>query len=374
MEQRLANWLALKQAQGVGNLLFKRLIDRFGSPEGAFRASRDELAQTQGMTRRAVEGVMRRDIPREAPGEIRRTLQRGFRIITLTDSDYPPLLLQIPDPPPLLYVHGKLDTAADHVAVVGSRNATEYGMEAARRICGDLASRGVTVVSGMAAGIDTAAHLGTLEGKGKTIAVMGSGFDHIYPRENRGLFHQIARSGAVITEFPLGAKPEPRHFPIRNRIISGMSLGTVVVEAARRSGSLITARLALEQNREVFAVPGHIHSFKSAGTHALIKQGAKLVEHAGDIIEEISPLMTGPGKRAEQRDGDQAPPPPVRLSAEESKVYQSLGTSPAHIDELVRKISMDPGRLSSILLQLELKGAAKQLPGKRFSLNSLSGS
>ncbi|VEN75101.1 DNA protecting protein DprA [Candidatus Desulfarcum epimagneticum] len=371
MEKRLANWLALKQTPGVGNLLFKRLIDRFGSPGEVFGASRDELARVKGMTRRAVEGVMRRDIPVQAPAEIRRTLQRGFRIITLTDPDYPPLLLQIPDPPPLLYVHGKPDIAADHVAVVGSRNATEYGMDSARRICGDLASRGVCVVSGMAAGIDTAAHLGALEGRGKTIAVLGSGFDHIYPRENRGLFHQIARSGAVITEFPPGTKPEPRNFPIRNRIISGMSLGTAVVEAARKSGSLITARLALEQNREVFAVPGHIHSFKSAGTHALIKQGAKLVEHAGDIIEEISPLMTGPGTRAEQRDGEQAPPP-VKLSPEEFKVYQSLGTSPAHIDELVRKISMDPGRLSSILLQLELKGAAKQLPGKRFSLHAPS--
>jgi len=255
------------------------------------------------------------------------------------------------------------------VAVVGSREATGYGTAAAKRICRGLVSKNITVVSGMAVGIDTAAHLGAIEGKGKTVAVLGSGLEEVYPRENRRLFHKIAENGAVITEFHLRAKPEPHNFPIRNRIISGMSLGTVVVEASKKSGSLITARLAAEQNREVFAVPGNIHSFKSSGTHGLIKQGAKLVEHTGDIIEEISKLMTveGEAESSKKPDEDNL----AELSFEESSVYKNLGAYPVHIDELVRKISIEPGRLSSILLQLELKGLVSQSPGKLFSVDRI---
>ena len=226
-------------------------------------------------------------------------------------------------------------------------------------------SLGLTVVSGMARGIDTAAHTGALIGKGKTIPVLGSGFEKVYPSENLTLFRKIAENGAVITEFPLMTDPDPYNFPIRNRIISGISLGTVIVEATKRSGSLITARLAAEQNREVFAVPGSVQSFKSTGTHTLIKQGAKLVEHAQDIVEELSQIIhaqatdkkTAPGKMEIE-----IPP----LSREESIVVELLEPYPVHIDTLVRKLSMESGKLSSILMRLELKGIVVQLPGKFF--------
>ena len=374
----LLNWFALKHIPGIGNLLFKRLFDRFKSPDLVFQASGEELRQIPGMRARCVDAILNYKRSDKISEEIERALKKGFSIVTMADVNYPPLLLQIPDPPPFLYVHGKLEPWVNNVAVVGSRNATDYGVEITHRLCGDLVSQGIVIVSGMAAGIDTAAHLGAIMGKGKTAAVMGSGFERIYPNENRALFDRIAENGAVITEFHLRAKPEPHHFPMRNRIISGMSLGTVVVEAARKSGSLITARLAAEQNREVFAVPGNIHSFKSSGSHSLIKQGAKLVEHAGDIIEEISNVMVD-GDRSPRLNGaygfketsglkkqadDNLIP---ELSSEESAVYESLGAYPAHIDELVRKISMEPGRLSCILLQLELKGVARQFPGKLFA-------
>ncbi len=219
----------------------------------------------------------------------------------------------------------------------------------------------------MAKGIDTAAHQGALDGRGRTIAVLGSGFERVYPSENIALFHRIAESGAVITEFPMKTEPDPHNFPRRNRIISGMALGTVVVEATKKSGALITARLAAEQNREVFAVPGSIHSFKSMGTHTLIKQGAKLVEHAQDIIEELSallPVAAAKEPAIQKADQNQAP----LLSSEESAVIQTLGPYPVHIDDLVRQLSIEPGKLSSILLRLELRGMVQQAPGKLFSV------
>jgi DNA processing protein len=221
----------------------------------------------------------------------------------------------------------------------------------------------------MARGIDTAAHEGALMGKGKTIAVLGCGLDRIYPAENRKLYHRISENGAVISEFALMTEPEAHNFPIRNRIISGISLGTVVVEASKKSGSLITARLAAEQNREVFAVPGSVQSFKSIGTHTLIKQGAKLVEHVQDIIEELGPFLetqipiAGGLKQPDETGAIKA-----SLSSEEAFVHQILGPYPEHIDDLVRKTSMETGKLSSILLKLELKGIVQQAPGKLFSV------
>jgi DNA processing protein len=219
----------------------------------------------------------------------------------------------------------------------------------------------------MALGIDAAAHEGALAGHGRTVAVLGSGLGRIYPTQHLRLFERISASGAVVSEFPLQAEPDAHHFPIRNRVISGMSLGTVVVEAGKNSGSLITARLAAEQNREVFAVPGSVQSFKSVGTHTLIKQGAKLVENVQDIVSELGHFLTD----AQPGSGPQ-PPPPIekrhRLTAEEADVYKALGPYPLHIDELVRKLAMDAGRLSGILLQLELKGIVMQQPGKLFSV------
>jgi DNA processing protein len=293
--------------------------------------------------------------------EIEAAGRGGFRIVTLSDPAYPRLLREIPDPPPMLYVHGELEGLERPIAVVGSRHATAYGVDTTHRLCADLAAVGCTVVSGMAVGIDAAAHEGALAGGGRTVAVLGSGLAKVYPPQHRRLFDRIATRGAVVSEFPIDADPEAHHFPVRNRIISGMSLGTVVVEATRNSGSLITARLAAEQNREVFAVPGSVQSFKSTGTHTLIKEGAKLVENVQDILSELGYAAAPPDVRAVR---SQTHPP---LTAEETDVLGALGPYPLHIDELVRTLSIDAGTLSGILLHLELKGLITQQPGKFFS-------
>ncbi len=360
-------WLDLKSVPGIGNLRFKRLVDRFGGPEAALAAPERELTRVDGISPRLAGAIRTHRTPAGLERELDKAAALGFRILSQADPDYPPLLLQIPDPPPVLYTYGDLGGVSRAVALVGSRQAGRYGLQTTRRLAGDLAEAGITVVSGMARGIDTAAHEGALERGGRTVAVLGSGLDRIYPYENRELYHRIARSGAVVSEFPLGSAPEPHRFPIRNRIISGISLGTVVVEATAKSGSLITARLALEQDREVFAVPGNIHSFKSAGTHRLIKQGAQLVESARDVLELLSHAMRGriADPRAErERMLDNLP----AMTPDEARVFHALGPDPIHIDDLVRQVAMPPAQLSGILLQLELKGVVHQEPGKRFTI------
>lgn len=361
-------WFYLKSVPGVGNLLCKRLIERFKSPENVIQASDQALLQVSGLTVRHVAAIKNHKMPDSVDAELALAASKNYRIVTLTDSSYPRLLRQIPDPPPYLYVYGQLDSDSANLAVVGSRNPTGYGLTTTRSLCESLSAYQLTIVSGMARGIDTAAHLGALASRGKTIAVLGSGLERIYPAENRELFHRIAENGAVVSEFPLRAEPEGHHFPIRNRTISGMSLGTVVVEATRKSGSLITARLAAEQNREVFAVPGSIQSFKSTGTHTLIKQGAKLVEHAQDIIEELAALIQFEEDPLHKPAG-KAGRALALLSDDEVCVFKALEPYPVHIDDLARKISMDAGRLSSALLKLELNGLVCQAPGKLFSIN-----
>ncbi|MFC1814973.1 DNA-processing protein DprA [Thermodesulfobacteriota bacterium] len=363
--EKVLPWFALKSVPGIGNHLFKRLIDCFESPELVFKASPKELLQVDGMSNRLTRTIKQHTVPETVQKELDLVIQKGYRIVTMADPDFPPLLREIPDPPPFLYVFGSLENNPKNIAVVGSRNATRYGISTTQRLCSDLAFLGMTVVSGMAKGIDTAAHEGALMGNGKTIAVLGSGLEKIYPAENRKLFYQIAENGAVISEFALMTEPEAHNFPLRNRIISGIALGTVIVEATKRSGSLITARLAAEQGREVFAVPGSISSFKSTGTHSLIKQGAKLVEHSQDIMEELTHLLKTP-TAPDNITPDKAMPPP--LSPEETMVFQALEPYPVHIDDLVRKLSMEPGKLAGILLKLELKGIAQQSPGKFFSI------
>ena len=360
-------WFYLKSVPGVGNLLYKRLIDHFKSPQTVLEATEQDLLQVNGLTPRHAAAIKHHN-PEGVEAELALAQKKDYRIVTLTDSNYPKLLREIPDPPPFLYVYGRLEGHSANLAVVGSRNATGYGLRTTKDLCASLASHNLTIVSGMARGIDTAAHEGALAAKGQTIAVLGSGLERIYPEENRRLFHRIAENGAVVSEFPLMAEPEAHHFPIRNRIISGISLGTVVVEATRKSGSLITARLAAEQNREVFAVPGSIQSFKSAGSHTLIKQGAKLVEHAQDVIEELVPFVPfnqglvsiSPDHTHKNLD---------LLSDDEIRVYQALDPYPVHVDDLARKISMEPGNLLSILLKLELNGMVQQSPGKLFSVS-----
>ncbi|MDL1963235.1 MAG: DNA-processing protein DprA [Deltaproteobacteria bacterium] len=376
--KNLLPWFALKGVCGIGNYIFKRLFDRFGAPELVFEASQDDLLRIKGITPRIVSAINKRTIPESVKKDFDLVMKKGYQIVTMSDPAYPSLLLQIPDPPPFLYVFGNLGNSIKNIAVVGSRNATSYGISITKRLCEELSALDFTIVSGMAVGIDTAAHTGTLMAKGKTIAVLGSGLEKVYPHKNLKLSHKIAEQGAVISEFPLLEKPEPHNFPIRNRIISGISLGTVIVEATKKSGSLITARLASEQGREVFAVPGNINSFKSIGTHGLIKQGAKLVENTQDIVEELSHYLTTtnvlnnkvkhedkPEDKPEDKTDKLKPP---SLPLEEKLVFDALDSYPVHIDDLVQKTSMKPGKLSGILLKLELEGIVHQAPGKLFSV------
>jgi DNA processing protein len=344
-------------------------MDRFGSPERVFQASPGDISGVEGVSARLAGAIHRHPLTDAVKKELDLIDRSDYSIIPMNDPGYPALLLEIPDPPPFLYVYGNLGDCMGNIAVVGSRSATPYGRATAERLSSEMAAAGATIVSGLARGIDTAAHRGALAAGGKTIAVLGSGLERIYPAVNHDLFHEIAASGAVITELPLKAGPDGHHFPVRNRIISGISLGTVVVEAARKSGSLITARLALEQNREVFAVPGSVRSSKSAGTHYLIKQGAKLVEAAADVFEELPPTAKLSADAPPKAAGTTEAPlqEAMALSPEERQVMDALNPYPVHIDVLVRQLDMEAGRISAILLQLELKGLANQAPGKMFS-------
>lgn len=364
----LRPWFALKRVPGVGNLIFRRLVERFGSPQAVFNAGDPELLTVKGVTARVAAAIHGYRVTDTADRELEAVRQNGYTIVTQTDPRYPPLLRQIPDPPPFLYVYGSLPATGLNIAVVGSRNATAYGISTTRQLCMDLVRQQANIVSGMARGVDTAAHSGAIAAGGLTVAVLGTGLNRIYPRENMPLFHQIAENGAVVSEFSLDTGPDAHHFPARNRIISGMCHGTVVVEATGRSGSLITARLAAEQNREVFAVPGNIHSFKSVGTHTLIKQGAKLVVHAGDVVEEFQHIQSFTQALPSPAQPDLPP-----LTDEEAMVMDCLEADPVHIDDLARRLALAAGRLSGLLLQLELKGLVAQSPGKQFSLNSGAG-
>lgn len=362
--ETLLPWFRLKRVPGIGNHLYKRLIERFGSPQRVFDAAADTLRQVEGITPSLVRGIHRRPVFDPIARELDLARQHRIGIITFADSEYPALLRQIPDPPPILYAKGRLISDADRLAVVGSRKATAYGMSIAERLAGELCGCGLTVVSGMARGIDTAAHHGALKSGGRTIAVLGSGLLRIYPAENRRLFEQIADSGAVVSEFALTTDPEPHNFPVRNRIISGLCLGTLVVEAARNSGSLITARLAAEQNREVFAVPGSVRSFQSAGTHKLIQQGAKLTASLQDILEEIPVAVADAAGDSVARPA--AAGAPSGLTDCDRRVLQALEVYPLHIDQLQQTTGLDPGRLAGCLLRLELAGLVRQTSGKRF--------
>ncbi len=360
--------MALKAIPGIGNILFKQLIDHFQTPDNVFRAALSDLIQVEGISENLARKIATYIIPDTIKKDLDYAFSKGFKVITMHDPLYPALLLEIADPPPILYVAGTLDPALHNIAIVGSRNATQYGRSIAHQLSMDLAGKGFSIVSGMAIGIDTSAHTGALDANGNTVAVLGSGLERIYPATNRRLFHRISQQGAVISEFPLSAKPVPHHFPMRNRIISGMALGTIVVEATKKSGSLITARLAGEQGREVFAVPGSVHSFKSTGTHNLLKQGARLVENANDVIEELS-LFTHPVNEITEKKVPKEKKIPVELDPDELTVYEALEPYPVHIDAIVHETGVDPGKLAGILLQLELKGLIYQSPGKRFATN-----
>ena len=378
-EQRLArpdtdeeqlHWLALRLLPGLGNRLAMRLVNTIGSATGVFRASPTELESLR-VPSEVVRNLAAGTVFEEATREAEQARQLGASFLTFRDAAYPPLLKEIFDPPLLLYARGAIELlGAPGVAIVGTRRPTQYGKVMAERLASDLAGRGLVITSGLARGIDSAAHRGALQANGKTIAVLGTGMDVVYPAENKKLFADIAEKGLLLSEFPLGSFPAPQNFPIRNRIISGLSLGVVVVEAAQYSGSLITARLAMEQNREVFGVPGAVTNRYSWGPHVLIKQGAKLVQDWQDVVEELpaevrAGLLSPPG--ATQKQGE-ASLFAESLSARERAIYDLLKVDePVHIDDILDALAQfSSSEVLADLLELEFKNLVRQLPGKNF--------
>ncbi|MBN2126457.1 MAG: DNA-processing protein DprA [Deltaproteobacteria bacterium] len=355
-------WLALHLIDGLGNVAFKNLLKHFGSPENIFHADLPDLMTVEGLRPETARNVFRRTYTTDPLKILDRVEKFGARIITLHDGEYPGLLREIPGPPALLYAKGmEIPPDRAFVAVVGSRNPTPYGLGAAEKIAQGLARRGVGVVSGMARGIDAAAHWGALGGKGFTVAVLGTGIDRVYPASNNRLFQRITETGIVISEFPPGTPPEPKNFPIRNRVISGLSVGVLVVEATKNSGSLITASLALEQGREVFAVPGSIDSFKSTGCHFLLKQGARLVENADDILDELGFNYPAAPKADTFRE---VPLPPMEST--EKRIYEIIGSYPVHMDQIIKRSGLQAEEVAGTLLEMELKGIIRLLPGNIY--------
>ena len=365
-DRELFFWLALYMAPGVGPRLFQGLVERFKTPESVLGATAAQLGSVTRLPAATVEALVRFDWRDRVEAELTRAMDMGYRLITLRDSAYPARLREIWDPPPVIWVDGDFKPG-DHaaVALVGSRAATEHGRETSRRLAAELTSLGVTVISGGAAGIDTAAHQGALAAGGRTVAVLGCGLDIVYPPANRNLFQRVARSGAVISEYPLGTQPKPGHFPRRNRIISGLSAAVVVVEASSTSGAIITARLALEQNREVLAVPGRALALRNRGAHDLIRQGARLVETGRDILEEIRPQLE-PVMSPRRGTADPEPARQPQNGREVNAVLSAIGDEAVHMDIMCRKLGWSPSQLAPILLDLELKGQITQLPGRRY--------
>ena len=378
-DQELRHWIALRFVEDLGCAGCRRLLDHFGSPRDILAAPETELRRVSRISGKAAEAVRRFSDWKRVDEELEDAARSGVSLLPMTHPDYPGELRHLPDPPPLLYVRGTL-REEPAVAVVGSRRATVYGKFMTDRLVRELARHGIAVVSGLARGIDTAAHWGALRAKGRTVAVLGSGIDVVYPRENGELMERIPESGAVVTEFPFRTPPLALNFPARNRIISGLSMGVAVVEAGEKSGSLITARLALEQGKEVFAVPGSIDSPVSRGTHRLLRQGAKLVESVHDILEEIFPrVLFSEVEKQSARMG----PDPAALSREERRsgggeigetgereaaLLRILGDRPVQVDEMIRASGLDSKEVLSLLLSLELQGLVRQLPGKQFVL------
>lgn len=358
LDAETASWVALTQIPGLGDESLRRLLQAFGSPETVFAAS--PLALRDYVKPAVAERIARGPDTAGMDTLAQWVSAEGNSIITLADTDYPRLLLNIPDPPPLLYAKGdRTLLARASLAVVGSRNATAQGVGHAEAFAESISQGGLCIVSGMAHGIDSAAHRGGLRGPGRSIAVVGTGLDRIYPAVNRDLAHELAAHGLLLSEFALGTPPLAANFPRRNRIISGLSLGCLVVEASLQSGSLITARMALEQGREVFAIPGSIHSPQSRGCHSLIKQGAKLVETAQDVLDELAGLLPSPPPAAPAARDTKRPVP----GAPEHPLLSHLGFDPLSMDVLSTRSGLTIEALSAILLQLELEGRVAALPG-----------
>jgi len=370
----LLEWLAITLTPGLGPTKARKLVEHFGSPEAVFRASLTELESTgiQAVSAQSLATGKSAELARE---EIARAAAAEATVISVDDPSYPPRLKEIYDPPLILRVRGNLEVLTKPgIAMVGTRHPTPYGSGMAERLGSDLAAQGLVIISGMARGVDTASHRGAISAKGKTVAVFGTGVDVIYPKENSRLAEQIlALGGALISEFPLGTFAAPQNFPIRNRIISGMSVGVLVLEAAEYSGTRITARCALEQNRDVFAVPGNITNKNSWGPNTLIKQGAKLVATWEDVWEDLPPevrLALTPPASPESPDGKSASLfPDEGLPPHEKRILSLLKADEStHIDEIVEKLEneMSSSEIFAALFELELNGKVRQMPGKNF--------
>jgi DNA processing protein len=357
-----ARWIALSRIEGLGCVTFKSLSDHFGDATGALFASRQQLEAVNGVAAGVIERLVGFSNWVEVELELRRVLAAGARVVPYCDPAYPPRLRTIADPPMVLYVKGDLHPENEKaVAVVGSRSASEYGRRMASELARGLVSYGFTVVSGMARGIDGAAHEAALEAGGRTIAVLGCGVDRAYPPEHEPLYRRIIQQGAVVSELPIGTRPAAFNFPARNRVISGLSAGVVVVEATEKSGSLITAALALDQGREVFGVPGEAGASRSRGTHRLIRNGAKLVETVEDIVEEIAPqLPRMPRSQPAERALPGNVPPETRA------ILALARNGSTHVDEIIAQTGLPAAKVAEVLLRLELGGFIRQLPGNRY--------
>ncbi len=365
-EDELAHWLALLLTSGIGSRRFQALLTQIGTPCQILATDPKQLTDAKVIPQNVAARLSTPDWP-QVEKQLCWQRQSGNHIITCSDPLYPALLKEIIDPPPLLFIQGDLNLLSrQQIAIVGSRNPSPDGSDNTFAFARDLVRHGYTITSGLALGVDTFAHRGALANGGATIAVMGTGPDHRYPKSNRSLANEIVQNGALVTEFPIGTPPLAENFPRRNRIISGMSLGVLVTEAALRSGSLITARSALEQGREVFAIPGSIHNPLARGCHSLLRDGAKLVENTKDIIDELGALSSA------------FPPnePPTTLplfskplAPNEQKVLSSLGFDPSSIDTLVERTELTVEELSAILLILELHNYVKTTPGGHYARN-----
>jgi DNA processing protein len=371
----IRNWLQLVQTQGVGSVIFGRLFEHFGSVETILGASAESLAKVEGIGRIISEKIVQSRGKFDADKEISLADKSGVCIINISDSRYPVLLKKIYDPPPVIYIKGDIGPSDNlAVAIVGSRGCSHYGSEQASRFAHLLASAGFTIVSGMARGIDSAAHSGALSANGRTIAVQGCGLARIFPPENKELFVKISQNGACVSELPMEYEPLSENFPPRNRIIAGLSLATIVIEAMPRSGALITARAAMENNREVMAVPGRADSPLSKGPHKLIKDGAKLVESVEDVIETLEFLQKDFAQHLSQRakeaiEKTQMPLfdiSKLNLTDVERKAFNCLDGEPVHIEQIISQTEVPAGKVNAALISLRLKGIVKQLPGDYF--------
>lgn len=356
-----AYWLGFSLVPEIGIKRLNLLRHAFGSLQEAWFAKENDL-RAAGLENQPLNNLIKWRKKLDLEAELVRVKQVGASLITLDDADYPPLLKTLPDAPPIFYTKGEI-SPQDHraLSIVGTRRATRYGLDCAKHLAYELAKSGVTIVSGLAHGIDAAAHKGALEAGGRTIAILGNGIEQVYPRDHRDLAARVASSGALLTEFPIGAQPEARHFPRRNRVISGISLGVLIVEAPEKSGALITASIAADQGREVFAVPGNIFSASSVGTNKLIQDGAKLVNDVSDILNELQLVREIIQTRTITE--EVAPTSDI-----EKAILQHLSAEPIHIDEIVRISSMPISNVSGILTILELKGLVRMVGHMQYSL------